>query len=32
VIEKIKKIRGPGAARTLRDDMNRLKNEKGGKN
>lgn len=31
-IEKIEKIRGPGAARTLRDDMNKVKNESGGKN
>lgn len=26
-IEKIEKIRGPGAAHTLRDDMNKVKNE-----
>ncbi len=31
-IEKIEKIRGPGAARTLREDMNRCKHETGGKN
>ena len=31
-IEKIEKIRGPGAARTLREDMNRCKHEAGGKN
>jgi hypothetical protein len=30
-IEKIEKIRGPGAAHTLRQDMNKVKNE-GGKN
>ena len=32
MIEKIEKIRGPGAALTLREDMNRCKYEKGGKN
>ncbi len=31
MIDKIEKARGPGAARMLRDDMNKVKNETGGK-
>ena len=30
-IQQIEKIRGPGAARMLRDDMNKAKHEAGGK-